>query len=304
MEKLTKQRVDKGIEYFHQAIDLDPNYALAYDGLSYACAVANDLWLSPQEAMPKASEVAKKALELDDTLPEAHTEMAVVHHWYDFDWSAAEREFRRAIELRPNYAKAHECYGWYLISAGRLEEGIAESKRALELEPLSLETNTVVGQNLYLAHRYDQAIDQLRKTLEMEPDYWLARLYLGLAYEAKGDLSRAVAEYQEARKIETSIPWVLAALGHAYAVSGKKSQAEQALKELKDWSKRSYVPPYVLAEVYIGLGDKQQALAMLEKAYADRSMFLPTYLKVDPELDSLHADPRFKDLVRRIGLPQ
>jgi len=161
-----------------------------------------------------------------------------------------------------------------------------------------------VGQNLYLAHRYDQAIDQLRKTLEMEPDYWLARLYLGLAYEAKGDLSRAVAEYQEARKIESSIPWVLAALGHAYAVSGKKSQADQALKELKDWSKRSYVPPYFLAEVYIGLGDKRQALAMLEKAYADRSMFLPTYLKVDPELDSLHADPRFKDLVSRVGLPQ
>ncbi len=301
-EKLTKEGVNKGIEYFHQAIDLDPNYALAYDGLSYAYAVASvDLFFSPREAMPKASEAAKKALELDDNLPEAHTEMGIVNFGYEFDWSAAERELRRAIELRPSYAPAHEYYGWYLVSVGRFDEGIEESKRARELDPLSIETNTFVGQNFYFAHRYDQVIDQLRKTLDMDPTYWYARMLLGLAYEAKGDLSPAVAELQKARKIETSIPWLLAELGHAYAVSGKKREAEQVLNELKDWSKRSYVPAYGIAEVYVGLGEKEQALASLEKAYADRSMLL-TFLKVDPEFDSLHSAPGFKDLVRRVGL--
>ncbi len=197
--------MNRGIGYFHQAIDVDPNYALAYDGLSYAYGLNDDYLFSPSDAMPKAKEAAKKALELDDTLPEAHTEMGIVNFWYDFDWSAAEREFRRAIALRPNYAPAHEYYGWYLVSVGRTEEGIEESQRAVELDPLSIETNTIVGQNLYFAHRYDQAIDQLQKTLDMDSNNWAAHLCLGLAYERKGDLPRAVAEFQSARKIETPV---------------------------------------------------------------------------------------------------
>jgi eukaryotic-like serine/threonine-protein kinase len=302
-EKFTKDRVNEGIEYFHQAIDLDPNYALAYEGLSYAYFTSDDLFLSPLESMPKASEAAREALRLDDTLAEAHTDMAIVDFWYGYDWSAAEKEFRRAIELRPNYAHAHEYYGWDLISVGRAEEGIKESKRALELDPLSTEVSATHGGNFYFGHQYDLAIDQLRQTLEMDPNSWFARMFLGLSYEASGNLPRAIAECQRAREIETTIPWPSAELAHAYAVSGRKGEAEEILRQLKERSKQSYVPAYNFAEIYIGLGDKDQAMALLEKAYADRSMLL-TFLKADPEFNSLRSDPRFKDLLRRIGLPQ
>jgi serine/threonine-protein kinase len=203
-EKLSKEGLEKGIDYLHRAIDMDPNFALAYDGLAYAYATSNDFFLPPHEAMPKAREAAKKALELDDTLAEAHTEMGMIDFMYEFDWSAAEREFRRAIELKPNYGHAHEYYGWYLVSAGRYGEGIEESKRARELDALSLETNAMAGQNFYFAHQYDLAIDTFRKTLDMEPNYWIARTLLGASYETKGDFSRAVAECEKGRKIETS----------------------------------------------------------------------------------------------------
>jgi TolB-like protein/Flp pilus assembly protein TadD len=303
-EKFTKDGVNKGIEYFHQAIDLDPNYALAYDGLAFAYSDGeDDFFLSPGDSIPNATEAAKKALELDDTLSEAHLEMGKVHYWYDYNWNAAEKELRRAIELGPNYASAHAYYGWYLVSVGRFQEGIEESKRAQELDPLSIETNAVAAQNFYFAHRYDEAIDQFRKILEMDPNYWFAHMFLGRSYEASGDLPRAITECQRASETETTIPWPLAELAHAYAASGRKREAEEILKQLKDRSRQSYVPAYDFAEIYVGLGDKEQALALLEKAYADRSMLL-TFLKVDPEFDSLHSDPRFKDLLRRVGLPQ
>ncbi len=300
-EKLTKDGVNQGIGYFHQAIDLDPNYALAYEGLSYAYFTSNDFFSTPQDSMPKAREAARKALELDGTLAEAHADMGMILFWYDYDWNAAEVELRRAIDLKPNSADAHAYYGWELILAGRVGEGIAESKRAVELDPLSVEVSETVGQNLYNARQYDQAIEQLRNTLSMDPDYWLARMLLGSAYEAKGDLPRAVAEYEKARQVESTIPWPLAELGHSYALAGRKGDAENVLQELERWSKRSYVPAYNFAEVYIGLGDKEHALAMLEKAYADRSMLL-TFVAADQEFDSLHSSPRFRDLARRIGL--
>jgi serine/threonine protein kinase/Tfp pilus assembly protein PilF len=303
-EKFTKEGVKKGIEYFRQAIDLDPNYALAYDGLAFAYSDGDDdFFLSPHDSMPRASEAAKKALELDGTLAEAHLEMGKVHYWYDFDWNAAEKELRRAVELGPDYASAHAYYGWYLISVGRTQEGIAESKRALELDPLSTETDTVVGQNFYCARQYDLAIDTLRKSLDMDPNYWLGHAFLGLAYEQNGDLPRALEELQKASKLEPDIALPLAELGHVYAIFGKKREAEEILEQLIDRSKQSYVPAYSFAEIYIGLGDKEQALASLEKAYADRSMLM-TFVKVDPEFDSLHSDRRFKDLLRRMGLAQ
>jgi Flp pilus assembly protein TadD len=215
--------------------------------------------------------------------------------------NAAEKELRRAIELKPNSADSHAYYGWELTLVGRLEEGIAESKRAVELDPLSVEVNETAGQNLYYARQYDQAIEQLSKTLEMDPDYWIARMYLGTAYEAKGDLARAIAECRKARETEPAIPWPLAELGQVYAHAGRKGDAENVLRGLERWSKRSYVPAYNLAEVYIGLGDKEQALALLEKAYGDRSMAL-TFVTGDQEFDSLHSMPRFRDLARHIGL--
>ena len=299
-EKLTRRGLTEGLGYLHQAIALDPNYALAYDGLAYAYTAIDEL-LAPYEVMPKAREAAKRALELDDTLPEAHTEMAIIHYWYDYDWTSAEKEFRRAIELRADYPKAHEYYGWYLVSVGRFEEGTKESKLAADLDPLSPETNFVVGQNLYFARQYDRGIDQLRKTLDLDPNYYMARLFLGLCYEQKGKLSPAVLELAKAREIEPEFSWPLAELGHLDATSGEKTEAEKILKRLEVASKESYEPAYFFAEVYIGLGDKERALASLEKAYADRSMML-TFLKDDPELDSLRSDQRFKDLVRRVSL--
>ena len=181
-EKFTQDGVKKGIEYFRQAIDLDPNYALAYAGLAFAYSDGDDdFFLSPHDSMPRASEAAKKALDLDGSLSEAHLEMGKIHYWYDYDWNAAEKELRRAVELGPEDASVHAYYSWYLISVGRTQEGIEESKRALELDPLSTETDTVVGQNFYCARQYDLAIDTLRKTLDMDPNYWLARMFLGLS---------------------------------------------------------------------------------------------------------------------------
>ena len=302
-EKFTNEGVNKGIEYFHQAINLDPNYALAYEGLSYAYFTGVDLFSSPLDSMPKADGAARKALQLDDNLAEAHTDLAIVHFWFGYDWNAAEREFKRAIELRPNYAHAHEYYGWDLISVGRTEEGVKEGKRAVELDPLSTEVGMTQGASSYYAHQYGFAIDQLRKILEMDPNSWFARMFLGLSYEASGDLQHAIAECQKATEAEEAPPWPSAELGHVYAVSGRRREAEEILKQLKDRSRRSYVPAYNFAEIYIGLGDKEQAMTLLEKALADRSMLL-TFLKVDPEFDSLRSDPRFKDLIRRAGLPE
>lgn len=300
--KFTQDGLNKSVGYFHQAINLDPNYALAYDGLSYTYSGVVDLLISPKEAMPKAREAARKALELDDTSPEAHTDMAIAD-LYDFDWSGAEGEFNRAIELRPDYATAYVFYGWYLMSVGRVEDGIAKTRRAVELDPLSGDIQAIAIQNLYVARRYDQAIDQAQKTLDTDGSNWIARLALGLAYEQKGDLPRALREIQEARKVEGEIPWPLAELGHAYAIAGRKKEAKRVLEELIERSKRSYVCPYNIAEVFVGLGEKQQAMAWLEKGLDDRSASaFMTFLNDDPELDSLHSDPRFTDLVRRIGL--
>jgi eukaryotic-like serine/threonine-protein kinase len=301
--KYTPEGVDKGLDYFRQAINLDPNYAAPYAGIAYAYCVADDFNLSPREAMTKGNEAAKKALELDDSLPEAHYVMAWIDFGYSYDQSGAEKELRRALELAPEYAAAHEYYGWYLVAAGHLEAGIEESRRGLELDPLSVEINALMGQNLYFARKYDQAIDQLHKTLDMEPNDWLARMFLGLAYEQKGDLARAVEELQKASKVEPDIPWPLAELGHAYGLSGTKSDAENVLRELESRSQRGYVPAYNIATVYVGLGEKEKALSFLEKAYADRSMIM-TFVKVDPELDGLHFAPRYADLLRRMGLPQ
>lgn len=303
-EKFTKEGVSKGIDCFRRAIQLDPTYALAYGGLAFAYSDGeDDFFLAPRESMPMAAQAAKMALELDDTLPEAHLEMGIVHYWYDYDWDAAGKELRQAVELGPNYAHAHEYYGWYLISLGRTAEGIAESKLAMELDPLSSQVLSDVGANFYFARRYDLAMDTLLKLLDVDPDYWYGRMLLGLTYEARGDLSHALSECQRAVQVQTTIPWPSAELGHAFAIAGKKREAEEILKTLNQRPRESYVPPYNLAEIYIGLGNKEKALASLEQAYADRSMFL-TFLTVDPEFDGLHSDPRFRALARRVGLPQ
>lgn len=300
--KYTQVDVKAGIEYLRQAIQIDPNYAIAYAELAIAYYIANDLFMSPQETMPEAREAVKKALELDDSLPEAHSALALFNFGYEYDWKNAEKEFKRAIELAPNNSQvARSSFGWFLTLTGNSEEGIEESRRGVEVEPTSIETNFFLGLNLYYAHRYDEAIKQLRTTVDMEPNYYLSRMFLGSSYEQHGDLPAALEELQKASTLANEIPWTLAELGHLYARLGRNSEAEQVLKELARREERRYVPAYNFTTVYVGLGRNDQALKFLEKAFAERSMML-VYLETDPELDPLRSDPRFADLLRRVGM--
>jgi tetratricopeptide (TPR) repeat protein len=294
--------LEKGVQYFNQAIATDPSYALAYDGLAYDYIIADEWTLSPHDSMPKAKEAAKKALELDDTLAEAHASLAVVDAFYDWDWAAAESEFKRSIELKPNYALAHEFYGHYLASIGRANEGIAEGERAADLDPLSPETNTFLGVGLYYARRYGRAIEQLRKTADLDPNYWFVHEGLGLAYEQQGQFPEGIAELQKAVELAGIIAKPTAWLARAYAVSGKRAEAQKLLDGLIERSKETYVSTYDIALIYTGLGEREQALAWLERAYQARPWPMNS-LKVDPQLDSLRSDPRFQDLVRRMNFP-
>ncbi len=299
----TAQTLQQAAAYFQQAIDKDPGYALAWAGLADCYALYSFYGaLSPKEAFPKAKEAAAKALEIDDTLAEAHASLIWVRISYDWDWPGAEREFKRTIELNPNYATGYRWHLRYLLAAGRLEEALAESKRAEELEPLSLVTSSVVGLDFYLARQYDQAIEQLRAVLDRDASFPQAYLYLGWAYEQKGMLEEAIAEFQKGSRLSGDDPPMVSALGHAYAVSGGKDQAQKVIVELKQLSGRRYVAPFEIAVIYIGLGDKDQTFEWLEKAYQDHSPWL-IYLKVDPRFDSLHGDPRYRDLRQRMGLP-
>jgi len=300
--KLTKADLEKGIGHFNQAIALDSNYALAYDGLSYYYGLSSDAFSSPSEAMPKSKAAAKKALELDDSLPEARTELANVYFMYDWDWAAAENEFRRAIEHNPNYAAAHEYYGWYLAWTGRVNEGIVETKRAVDLDPLSPEVNWALGISLYAARRYDEAIEQLRKSIDLYPNYWLALSYLACALEQRGQLSEATKDLQQASVVMEDQPWALGELGRAYALSGKRADAQKVLLRLEGRWPHQHLGAYNVATIYAALGKKDQAFTWLNKAYDDRTVFL-VGLKVDPEMDALRSDPRFKDLLRRMNFP-
>jgi serine/threonine-protein kinase len=299
--KIDPEDLAKGIGYLNQAVALDPAYALAYDGMAYYYGEADDLVLAPREAMPKAKEAARKALELDDALPQAHTEMAIALHQYDWDWAAGEREFRRAIQLDPNYAPAHGDFGYLLVSEGRTEEGIQESRRAVDLDPLSAEFNWVLGWMLYFARRFDPAVEQLRRTIDLDPNYLLAHAVLGMSYAQKGQMPQAIPELEKAAALG-ECNQSLGELGRAYALSGKRQEAQKIADRLIGEWKHSHVGAYDIAIIQVGLGDKDQALAWLEKAYEDRTFFMVD-LKVEPELDPLRSDPRFQDLLRRMNFP-
>ena len=299
----TGPTLQRAAGYFQQAIDKDPGYALAWAGLADCYALYSFYGvLSPAEAFPKAKEAARKALEIDDTLAEAHASLLWIKSQYDWDWVGAEREFKRTIELNPNYATVYNWYSVHLGAMGRLDEALALAKRAEEIEPLSLANSTNVGLALYLARQYDQAIEQLRRVLDTDANFPPAHLFLGLAYEQKGMFEEAIAEFQKGSSLSGGEPTMVGALGHAYAVSGRKDRAQNVLAELKQQSRRRYVAPFEIAVIYIGLGEKEQAFEWLEKAYRDHSSWL-IWLKVDPRFDSLHGDSRYRDLRRRMGLP-
>ena len=298
----TELGLTKSLEYFRQAIDKDAGYALAHAGLADSYGLLGGLeFLPPRDAYSKAKAAARRALALDDRIGEAHTVLADAMYMMDWDWRGAEREFKRAIALSPGYATAHQRYSLLLLKIGRTEESLFEIHRAQTLDPLSLSINASVGWRLLWARQYNQAIDVLQKTLEMDPNFCVTHLYLGWAYEAKGNPEKAILELQKAVLLSAG-PREKASLGHAYALGRHTRQAQNILRELEERSRGAYVPAYDIAIIYAGLGEKDRAFEYLAKAYQDRSVEL-TSLKADLELDNLRSDPRFNDLLHRVGLP-
>jgi eukaryotic-like serine/threonine-protein kinase len=301
--KFTKDGFAKGIDYFNQAIAIDPNYGLAYNGLAYNYINQVDWFIRPNEAGPKARDAANKALAINDADADAHVSRAIVAHWYEWDWAVAEREFKRAIELNPNDSEAHGYYSWFLAPMGRKDEAVAEAKRSQQLDPFSSLANFIVGSALVFTRQWDPAIEQLRSAKELDPTFWFAPCFLGRAYEHKGRMPESIAEFQRALELERDNPEIWSGLGHAYALSGKKAEAQKVLVHLKGLSAHSYVAPFDFAVIYAGLGEQDQAIAWLNRAYVDRSYYMAVYLTTDARLDSLRSDPRFADLLRRVGLP-
>jgi eukaryotic-like serine/threonine-protein kinase len=286
----------KAREYFQLAIDKDPGYALAYAGLAVIYVYQSGL--PPRQSMPKARAAAGRALELDDRLAEAHVAMGLVNLWYDWDWAAAGKHFERAIELNPAYPLAHFEHANYFAALGRTDEALAENKRTLELDPMTPLFNSGMASQLYFARRFDEAIEQDRKTLELDPSFAGSHFGLGFSYAAKGMYREALTEFEKLPR-----GWGEPFEAYAHARLGERSQAQQILDQLTAVSKREAMPADAFAVIYLGLGEKDQAFAMLEKAYEDRAFIFLSTLKLDPLWDPLRSDPRFADLLRRIGPP-
>jgi len=301
------QRTEKGFQqslrYFNEATQKDPNYPLGYAGLADSYILLGEYSLLPaKEAFAKARAAATTALELDDSLAEAHNGLAAVKVDYEWDWPGAEREFRRAIELNPGYATAHQWYAELLSQIGRHEEALAEIKLAEQLDPFSLIINVVHGDALRSAGQYDLAIEQLQKTLEIDPNFAHAHFHLGMSYLRKEAFANAIAEFQKAVSLSPNVTDYKGGLGYAYAVAGERAEARKLLEELKARSKQSYVPWFYIAGIYAGLGEKDQAITNLEKAYEQHEQGLAV-MKREPMFDPLRSDARFQELLRRMNLP-
>ena len=295
----------KSIDAYEQALRDDPNYAPAYAGLASAYLlfgnVPND-GMPPLLATPKAREAAQHAIQLNPSIAEAHCVLANIAMSYDWDFATAEREYKRAISLDPNYATAHEWFAHYLIVRNRLPEAQTEMSYALDLDPFSPLFNTARAETFYYARDYDAAISHALRTLEQQPNFVLARFWLASAYREKKMYPHAIAEFDKIRKQSGNAPGMLMAYGHALAVSGDAAGARKALSELEQLSRSRYVPAFYFAAIYTGLGEKNAALTWLEKAYKERNDRL-IYNGVEPMADPLRAEPRFRDLLHRVGLP-
>jgi DNA-binding winged helix-turn-helix (wHTH) protein/TolB-like protein/Flp pilus assembly protein TadD len=300
--KRSEEGLRRSIDYFQRATEEDLQYAQAYAGLADAYGLLGLLGVEPsREAYSGAKEAALKALRLDDSLAEAHASLGMICFNYEWDWPQAEQEFRRAIALNPNYPVAHDWYSLHLAAVGRNQEALDEALRAEELDPLSFIVNTHVGRVNYLARRYDRAIDAYRKVLDLEPGFERARMRLGMVYVAQGDFGRAIREFKEARRLSAPDPSYLdGLLGYAEGLSGDKAGARKLLSELTERSRREYVPAYSMALVCIGLGDRESALGWLEHAYANHSTYM-VYIKTDPLLDPIRPDPRYDQLLHKMG---
>ena len=299
--KRTGQDLKTACDYFQQAIAIDPHYATAYAGLaeSYILIPLFDAG-SPQDYFPKAKAAAERAIELQETSAEAHTALGLLLCFSDVNFAQSEKEFKRAIELNPNYATAHHWYGnALLVALGRFDEAISESQRAVELDPLSLIINADLGSTFMMARQYDQAIAQLQRTLTLDNKFGYTHWNLGEALYLKGDKAAAIAEYKKARTLDDD-PQIVALLGRAYADTGQKDQAEELVRDLEARARQQFVRGYLIALVYIGLGDKTKAIDCLEREYLNHDNIDTAWIRADPMLDPLRGDPRFEALAEKI----
>ena len=301
--KRTGDWIKKGIEYFQQAIDTDPNYALAYAGLAdaYAFLASSTGGMPPREVYPKAKAAALKALELDDALSEAHTSLGFYYLMYDWNFKEAERAFKRAVKLNPGYANAHDGYGFLLKATGRHEEAISASREAKKLDPLSLYTTVSLAWAYYFARDYERAVEQGRKALELEPRFDFAYWIIGVAHAQQGRLDDAIAALNQALILTGGALTHEAHLGYAYALSGKREEAGQVLADLGEIASGKYVSAYYFSIIYLGLNDLEQTFNWLERAFNERTGFL-AFIKVEPMFDSIRTDERFLNLLGRMGL--
>ena len=299
--KRTADGLNKGIQYFQQAIAQDPNYGLAYAGIAQSyIPLGRYGYISPAEACDKANAAARKALDIDDTLAEAHSALAVVKDW-TWHWADADEEYHRAIELNPRYAPARQWYSEYLLDIGRREEAFEQIRLAQEIDPTSLVLNAWIGFSYYYDRQYDRAIEQFQRVSELDPNFITAHWFVGLSYAEKGRFDEAISELQKAADLSNGAAQIKADLAYAFALSGRKREAYARLKEIKELSRSERGFAYDVAVIYAGLGEKELVLSWLERAYDERSvLFLK--LKADPRLDLVRADPRFADLLRRVGL--
>jgi tetratricopeptide (TPR) repeat protein len=300
----TEEGLKKGLEYFDRAAAKDPNYGPAYAGLADSyLLLANYGYIPPKAVVPKAKAASLRALELDDTLAEAHATRGHILSEYDWNNTAAERDYQRAIELNPGYATGYHYYAVFLMDQGRLEQSIAQIRRAQEVDPLSRIILATAAYIYFYAHQYDRQLEEIQKLQELDPNYYGLYFQRGRYYEGKGQYEKAIVELKKAVEFSHGYAHPLSSLGYVYALAGRRTEALGVLAELEDRSRKSYIPEVYLAVVHAGLGEKEQALALLQKAYEERSLFHHVFLKVDPQMDSLRSDPRFQELLRGIGLP-
>jgi tetratricopeptide (TPR) repeat protein len=301
--KGTEDALKKAIEYYQQATALDPNYALAYVGIASSYTSLGGVlgYQSPAENYPKSKEFAMRALALDETLAEAHSALATYSLNYEWNWPEAEQQYKRAIELNPNYGVAHAGYGTYLEALGRFDEAVRERQLAQKFDPLSPFAVADVGYPLYYARQYDEAIKHYRRGLELDPKFSWGHLWIGQVYVQRGMYNEAIDEINQAIQLSGGDTRARATLGHAFAVAGRRDDAIKVLNELRSLAKERYVSPYFMALIYVGLGDDRQAVAWLEKACEERQSYL-ILMKAEPVFDRLHADPGFQAIERRVGL--
>ncbi len=300
--KYSKDWVLKAIDVFKQAIAVDSNYALAYCGLADAYFRLSNVHFPPREVLPKAKEAALRALEIDEDLADAHSSLGLVKVYYDHDWNGAESEFRKAVRLNPDLVSAHQRLGSYLTFMGRFEEAIRHYETALELDPFSLQINMNLATTYFLRGEYERAVRHLQKTAELEPNYMPTHFVLGCTYIQQGRLREAIEEFQLIYKLDEEAYLALGFMGYAHALANERDEAETLLNVLQEISQRKYVSPYSILVIHLGLGPEERVFELLEQLYEEDNDWL-VWLRVSPELKSVRNDPRFKNLLMRLGFP-